>query len=71
MKKFEARHNKAPDVILMYDDGDEHAYSACPTASRHHVIICDEDGDNLDMYRTIPSQSRGAQESWCYEATKV
>ncbi len=60
MKKFEVRHNKAPEVILICDDGDEHAYDSHPTASKRHVIICDEDGDNLDMYRTIPSQVGGA-----------
>ncbi len=40
----------------MYDDGDEHAYGATPTASKQHVIICDEDKDSLDMYRTLPPQ---------------
>ncbi len=38
VKKTEVRHNKAPEVILTYDDGDDHAYAAHPTASQQHVI---------------------------------
>ncbi len=60
MDKFEARHNQAPDVILVYDVGDEYAYGATSTASKQHVIMCDEDGDSLDMYRKIPPQVGGA-----------
>ncbi len=33
VKKLEVRHNKSPEVILIYNDGDEHAYDAHPTAS--------------------------------------
>ncbi len=60
VKKLEDRYNKAPNIILMYVDRNEHAYSAYQTPSKQHVIICDEDWDNLDVYRTIPSQVGGA-----------
>ncbi len=60
VKKIEDQHSKVPDIILMYDDGDEHPYSAHPISSTQHVIICDEDGETLGMYRTISSQVGGA-----------
>lgn len=60
VSKFVTKHGKAPDIILSYDDGDEHAYTASPTVSKQRVILCDEDGDTLDMYRSIPVHVGGA-----------
>ncbi len=40
-------------------DGDDHIYAATPAVSKNHVVLYDEDGDNLDMYPAIPPQ-RGA-----------
>ncbi len=31
-----------------------------PTASKQQVILCDKDGDSLDIYRTNPPQVGGA-----------
>ncbi len=64
VEKFEARHNKPPDVILVYDDGEEHPEDVTPATSKQHVIVWDEDGDRLDMYRAIPALKSG-RENFC------
>ncbi len=61
VQKFEKRHNKPPDIILVYDDGDEHSYCATPTASKQQVILCDEEGIVSICTRTISPSSRVAR----------
>lgn len=60
VSKLMTKRGKAPNFILSYDDGDEKEYTARPTVSKQRAIFCNEHGNTLSMYRTIPAYPGGA-----------
>lgn len=60
VRLFQTRHCHYPSIILRYDDGDQHAYATVGSADEHDQIVkvLDEDGDVLNMFRSIPKSRR-------------